>query len=1018
VICSGCQHENDPGAKFCEECGTPFPKACPSCAEPVKATAKFCSNCGTRLGAKPAPPPPSKPPESKEAERRQLTVMFCDLVGFTELTEQLDPEDLTTIIKRYQATAVAAIQRYEGFVARYFGDGILAYFCYPKAHEDDAERAVRAGLDIIADVGAIEIGHDLRVRIGIATGRVVVGDVIGEGASKEASVLGVTPNLAARLQGLAEPGQVVVAARTWKLVRRSFEGVDLGKHKVKGISEPVGVWRIAGTLARRFADDEGALELVGRELESSLLCRRWAQARDGEGQLVQVVAEAGIGKSSLVRRFRRQIGADAEFLLAASPYHRNSAFYPIIQMLGAPLDDLVDTPEGLGATEIRERRIAAILDLFRERAGTDPLLVILEDAHWVDASTLEVLDRLVARSRSLPQLVVVTYRPEFSRTWPSGADVSTVSLTRLGRADTRGLVQAIAGEYRLPDDAVEEIVRKTDGVPLYVEELTKAVIEGDVTGIPDSLQDSLMARLDRLPSTKEIAQFAATIGRNFSLELLSVASGRGIEALRTAMTELVDAELVHETGGSQYAFKHALVRDTAYASLLHKTLRATHARIAAHLESTDAAPEQIGHHYAAALDAPKAALAYKRAAEIASDASANVEATAMYESALECLDKARDMEGKEVLRLEILIGYSGRLRVMDRYADAFPVLHDAIALGKRVGQDVDVAQLYYLLGGIHFSSGNLDDSLEAHTHSKNYAHAAKSARQEVQALSGISDIHYGQGRMRSGKDILEQLVGICLENPGLDDVRAMNLPALGVTKAYLGRFAEGVADGETALSLAQQRGVTRAEMVARQATLVFNNFELGNYAAAEENARAAMELTERIGARQWYAGSLLNHGMVVGCQRRSAAAAAQLQEALRLAEEAGIVFFGGWIVGALARATLDPAERTEALDRGEALLANGGLSHNHLWFGRLGMEACLLADDWERAERLATELEEYTSAQPLLWSDHMIRMTRALAARGRGNPDPVEDATLKKDLTSLKWRAALDFWEQWEARGT
>ncbi|MFQ6018975.1 MAG: AAA family ATPase, partial [Kiloniellaceae bacterium] len=519
-----------------------------------------------------------------KAERRQLTVMFCDLVGSTELSRRLDPEDLREVMRRYQDAAAGAITRYEGYVAKFLGDGVLAYFGWPQAHEDQAERAVRAGLDAVAAVAKLKLDDNvaLQARVGIATGRVVVGDLVGEAAAEAEAVAGETPNLAARLQGLAAPGQVVIGATTRLLIGETFDLKDLGTHELKGFAEPVAAWHVVGESAAesRFeAAHPGALtQLVGREHELGLLRRAWEQSRAGIGQVVLVSGEPGIGKSRLVDALGAELKAEGctRITLGCSPYHTNSALYPLIVHLervlrwqredsaevklaklekvlqdfsqalneviplfaalwSLPLPEDRYPPLNLTPRQQRQQTLDAIVAWLLEEAERKPVLQVWEDLHWADPSTLELLTLEIEQAPTAPILNVLTFRPEFTPPWPQRSHMTPLALNRLERPEVEVLITRQADGKALPGEVVEHIVSKTDGVPLYVEELTKAILEADflrekadryaligtlsTVTIPTTLQDSLMARLDRLPTTREIAQLGAVLGREFTYEM-------------------------------------------------------------------------------------------------------------------------------------------------------------------------------------------------------------------------------------------------------------------------------------------------------------------------------------------------------------------------------------------------------------------------------------------------------------------------------------------------------------------
>jgi class 3 adenylate cyclase/predicted ATPase len=668
-----------------------------------------------------APPPAARAPIDRSAkdtaERRQVTVMFSDLVGSTALSARMDPEDLREVISAYQKCVAETVRRFGGFVAKYMGDGVLIYFGYPQAHEDDAERAVRAGLELIAVVTGLKVPASLQTRVGIATGMVVVGDLIGSGESQERGIVGETPNLAARLQGIAEPNIVVIAEGTRRLLGNLFELQDLGTKDLKGIAGPVQAWA-----ALRASSAEGRFEamhatgltaLVGRDEEAELLLRRWSRAKSGEGQVVLLSGEAGIGKSRLIAALLGQLAGEphARLRYFCSPQHTDSAFYPIIgqmersaglvhddaprarldkldallaqtstsiqdaalfaEMLSLPNDGRYPALE-LAPQQRRQRTLEALILQIEALTRSSPVLMIFEDAHCTDPTSLEVLGRVVHRIATLRVLLIVTFRPEFEPPWIGRPHVTTLTLNRLAQRDIDAMIDRVVGNKLLPASVRQDIIERTDGIPLFVEEMTKAVLEAGsrdaaeravaavpspALAVPASLHASLMARLDRLGSAKETAQIGAAIGREFSHALLAAVVSQPEVELESALDDLIAAGLLSRQGvppHATYLFKQALVQDAAYGTLLREPRRALHARIAENLESqfpeiAERQPELLARHCTEAGLIEKAAGLWGKAGRRSLERAALVEAS---EQLARALAQIATLPGTPALRRE------------------------------------------------------------------------------------------------------------------------------------------------------------------------------------------------------------------------------------------------------------------------------------------------------------------------------------------------------------------------------
>jgi class 3 adenylate cyclase/predicted ATPase len=706
------------------------------------------------LGA-PAPQPVAEPtpPRGDGAERRQLTVMFCDLVGSTALSARFDPEDLREVIGGYQRCVADTVARFAGFVAKYMGDGVLIYFGYPQAHEDDAERAVRAGLAVIEAVGRLPGREDLRVRLGIATGLAVVGDLIGAGAAQERGVVGETPNLAARLQALAMPGTVVIAQSTRRQIGALFDLADLGPQALAGFAEPQPAWRVigeSGMLSRFEALRSGATPLVGRDEEVELLFRRWQQAKSGEGRVVLISGEPGIGKSRLTAALSEQIGTEPHTRLRyfCSPHHQDSALYPFIAQLEraagfarddtveaklaklrallapgtrddddiALLSELLSLPSSAAELNLspqrkREKLFEAVLSQLEAEARHRPVLMVFEDAHWIDPTSRELLDLTVDRVRRLSVLLAITFRPEFQPPWGGRSHVASLALNRLGERDAEALVQKLAGNAALTPDIVAEIVERTDGVPLFVEELTKAVLESAGQGdrvaavlattslaalsVPATLHASLMARLDRLgPAPKEIAQIGAVLGREFAYELIEPVAQRHEKELQAALGQLSDAGLLFCRGTAPYAsylFKHALVQDAAYSTLLRGRRQELHARVAAALEEhfadlVERQPELLAHHLTAAGNTERAVDQWLKAGRHAAARLAYLEAIAHLQRGLGLLHSLMESPVRNGREIELQLALGLCLFTAKGAVDAKPPYTRAHELAERSGE--------------------------------------------------------------------------------------------------------------------------------------------------------------------------------------------------------------------------------------------------------------------------------------------------------------------------------------------
>lgn len=1022
----------------------------------------------------------SRPLEGGEAERRQLTVMFCDLVGSTELSQQLDPEDLRTVIGACQDCWVAAIKRYAGFVARYMGDGLLVYFGYPHAHEDDAERAIRAALDIVdaterLDIpGLSRVNQRLHVRTGIATGPVVVGDLVGEGASRESPVIGETPNLASRLQGIADPDTVFVSAGTHRLVRGQFVWEQVGDRLLKGMAEPVPVWRVLGqreTDSRFEARHGGQMTpLVGREQEVALILDRWDQARNSEGQVVVLVGEAGVGKSRITMSVKEQTSGNSPIRLQyqCSPHHTDSALYPVLEQLsrvaGIGPDDAtenkLDKLESLlnqstteleavtpviaellsipydgryplmndGPDQKREKALQTLISQLEGLCRRGPVLIVFEDLHWADPTSLDLLDRMIERVRNLPALILLTFRPEFSLNFAFHSNITSLRLNRLPGTLVKAMIQTLTGGKGLPEEVSRQIVEKTDGIPLFVEELTQSILESGVVrefddqyqlaeaigqaSVPTTLFDSLIARLDRLGTAKEVAQLAATLGRTFDYSLLAAISGRDPTQLDPDLARLLEAELIFQRGRPPdvtFEFKHALVRDAAYQSLLKSTRKKYHQRVVEVLEEKmpkliESQPELLAHHCCQAELAARAIEYWQRAGMRTAHNASHDEAISHYTKALGALNSLGNTIDTARLDTEIRIPLADSMRIVDRNDDALETLEKAEAVAREHGFALQLSRIHHLRGNLFFPMGNLDGCQEQHQAALELARRADSPEDEARALGGIADAAYMRGQMQSAYEYFSKCIDLCRIHE-FASIRSSNFSMVAHTRQYLNELSDALADGQDAAGFAKSRGNHRAEIIALNAVCNIMN-SMNRSAQAEEYALRSVRLTRQIGARRLEGIALNNLAEVEYARGQEAEAIRRLEEAISICYETGTTFVGPWVLGRMAVLTSDDTRRLAALAEGDVIIEDQCVGHNYLWFYRDAIIACLALGDWDRADRYADKLEAYTRSEPLPWSLYFAAWGRALARSGRGARDE-ETVRCLQDLLDEARRSGL-----------
>ena len=929
------------------------------------------------------------------AERRQVTVMFADLVGSTALSTGMDPEDLREVISAYQKCVAETVGHFGGFVARYLGDGVLVYFGYPHAHEDDAERAVRAGLELITAVAGLKTCAAQQVRVGIATGLVVVGHLIPSGESEERGIIGETPNLAARLQSIAEPNMVVIAESTRRLLGSFFQLDDLGTRSLKGIGGPVRAWA-----ALRASSVEGRFEalhatdltvLVGREEESELLLRCWSKAKTGEGQVVLLTGEAGIGKSRLAVALVERLAGEPHTRLRyfCSPQHTNSALYPIIgqiehaaglahddtpqakrdklnavleqtstsiedaalfaQMLSLPNDGrypLLDlTPQ-----QRRQRTLEALTAQAAKLATQRPVLMIFEDAHWIDPTSLELLSRTVDQIKTVPALLIVTFRPEFQAPWVENSHVTSVTLNRLGKNEVAALIAGLVGNKELPADVMAEILERTDGIPLFVEEMTKAVLEaeGEVEArrtvaaipspalrVPASLHASLMARLDRLGPAKELAQIGATIGREVSHPLLAAVVRKPEAELQTALDRLIGAGLLLRQGSAPYEtyfFKHALVRDAAYSTLLREQRRALHGRIAETLESqfpevSEKQPELLARHCTEAGQIEKAAALWGKAGLRSAQRSALVEASEQLRRALDQIATLAPTSAlrREEIKLQValitpLLHVSGYAAPETRAAveRARLLIEQAEALGEPPEDPVLLFSVLYGFWVANLVAFNGDVMRELAVQFLALADKQRATGPLMMAhrIMGLSLLHTGD--IVDGRGHLDR--AITLYDPAEhrplatrfgQDVGAATLCWKSLAFWLLGYPEAALADTEHALMVAREIGHSATLMYVLNFS-AWTHIHCGNYATTNALVDEFSALKDQTGSVFWGAWGMMQRGCLLALTGKASDAVQTITCGVTAMRSTGTTMWMPFWLSYLARANAEIGQPDDA----------------------------------------------------------------------------------------------------------
>ncbi len=946
-----------------------------------------------KLGANETPqpeePPGSELPLESEAERRQLTVMFCDLIGSTELSRRLDPEDLREVLRRYQDEVSNAVIRYEGYVARFLGDGVLAYFGWPRAYEDQAERAVRAGLDAVAAVKGVNLdSHErLGARVGIATGQVVIGDLVGEVAADLEAVTGETPNLAARLQGIAKADQVAIGSSTRQLLGTTFELEDLGPHRLKGFSEDVYAWGVVGESAAesRFeaAHGRALTRLVGREHELGLLRERWDLAKGGEGQIVLLSGEAGIGKSRLLQDFAKRVGDEEHVTLRyqCSPHRTTSAFYPVIQrmrraagfandddnetkldkleallspneedikavmplfaaLLSLPAEDRFG-PLDLSPQQLRYRTIEALIDQMLALSRRRPVLFVVEDAHWIDPSMADYVSEVMPRIADQSVLMLITYRPEFTPIWSGHPHLSLVALNRLGRRQAAEIAHSVGGR-ELMDAIIERIIVRADGIPLYVEELTKSVLESYVSkdeaaadaAIPATLQSSLVARLDRLNEVKEIAQVGAIIGREFSYDLLAAVTNKSEAEISAALDRLEESGLVFRRGvapDATYTFKHSLVQDAAYNTILISRRRRLHALIVKVLEEqSDSQPGEkiylLAHHAFHAENWEKA-FAYSQSAGLrAMDRAAIREAVTLFERALAAGGQLP--EARESLERAIDLRYELRnaLWSIGAFEEILTHLHDAEQLAVKLDDARRIGWTSVYRSASLWQIGRAPEARTAAKNALSLNEAAQDLSLEIGANFYLGCAYVTSGDCRRAETFFQKVADPLVGDLSRQRCGLPFVPAV-VSRSWLvwalaerGEFDQAAHHGEVALQIAKE--------VGHPFNLAHIYYDLGYFHGVKGDFEQAIGALEEAYAliREWsltylspFIMGFLGH--VYALSGRVAEGTSLLQQAVSGYESMGLGLFRSLVRVQLGEALLLAGRVDEALAAAERGLA-------------------------------------------------------------------------------------------------